>query len=103
LPLSEENLEIVIQECRDALGNVFGYEDENRRIGITGEVEVVSLEGPFVTIAFSGEFWHRRVDVLQRIENYVTGRIPEIAEVMIEDPEMLVEGANKGIYHERLE
>merc|ERR1711972_1082679 len=101
--LTEENVEAVLQDIRDSLGQMFGYEAENRRIGITGKVDLVEIEGPMVIVAFSGEFWHRRVDVLQRIENFLMSRIPEIAEVMVSDEQMLVDGKNKNIYHERQE
>ena len=36
-----------------------------------------------------GRFWHKRVDVLARVENYVLTRIPEAIEVQIEDPAQL--------------
>ena len=36
-----------------------------------------------------GRFWHKRVDVLSRVENYVLTRIPEAIELQIQDPDML--------------
>jgi hypothetical protein len=36
-----------------------------------------------------GRFWHKRVDVLSRVENYVLARIPEAIEVQIQDPDQL--------------
>jgi hypothetical protein len=36
-----------------------------------------------------GRFWHKRADVLARVENYVLTRIPEAIEVQIEDPSQL--------------
>mmetsp|Transcript_53833 Transcript_53833/g.125843 ORF Transcript_53833/g.125843 Transcript_53833/m.125843 type:complete len:193 (+) Transcript_53833:49-627(+) len=97
--LTEENVLLAIEDMKIVLGNVFGYDPESARAGITGGVGLDGVEGPIVVISFTGEFWHRRVDVLQRCENYLLRRIPEIAEVQISDPEMLVDNSDKGIYH----
>mmetsp|Transcript_18773 Transcript_18773/g.50466 ORF Transcript_18773/g.50466 Transcript_18773/m.50466 type:complete len:191 (-) Transcript_18773:144-716(-) len=95
--LNEENAEIVLQECREALRQCFGYDKENRDVGITGKVNFVSLEGPFMTIAFDeGNFWHKRSDLLKRVEVCVIDRIPELAGVEIEDESMLVDARRGG-------
>eukprot|EP00420_Gonyaulax_spinifera_P014695 CAMPEP_0197908158 /NCGR_PEP_ID=MMETSP1439-20131203/66257_1 /TAXON_ID=66791 /ORGANISM="Gonyaulax spinifera, Strain CCMP409" /LENGTH=186 /DNA_ID=CAMNT_0043529629 /DNA_START=71 /DNA_END=631 /DNA_ORIENTATION=+ len=99
--LTEENVELVLRGAREDLGNIFGYQQESREAGITGGVEFVEIEGPVVILAFTGEFWHRRVDVLQRLMNYMVERIPEIAEVDVSDPEMLVDRKDKNIYHNK--
>eukprot|EP00403_Amphidinium_massartii_P026829 CAMPEP_0178403314 /NCGR_PEP_ID=MMETSP0689_2-20121128/17303_1 /TAXON_ID=160604 /ORGANISM="Amphidinium massartii, Strain CS-259" /LENGTH=156 /DNA_ID=CAMNT_0020024261 /DNA_START=181 /DNA_END=651 /DNA_ORIENTATION=+ len=99
LILTEENVIEVIEDMKEVLGQVFGYDPESAKAGITGGVEFDSIEGPIVVISFSGEFWHRRVDVLQRCENYMIKRIPEIAAVEISDANMLIDNKDKGIYH----
>merc|ERR1712107_401301 len=99
--LPEDNVELVLEEMRGVLGNIFGYEEENREVGITGKVNFVEIEGPIVIVAFEGEFWHRRTDVLKRVENFLCSRIPEVAAVEVSDEDMLVERRDKGIYHKK--
>lgn len=79
----------VLKEAEVELGTLFGGSAENRRVGITGHVELAGVEGPTVLIRLVGRFWHRRADVLARVANYLQGRIPEIFEVDIEDPAQL--------------
>ncbi|KAJ1470706.1 hypothetical protein T484DRAFT_1641030, partial [Baffinella frigidus] len=78
-----------LEEAKEMLGTIFGNSAENRAIGITGDVEMTDVDGPFVTVSLSGRFWHKRVDVLARVANYLTTRIPEVVEVYIQDPEQL--------------
>mmetsp|Transcript_18271 Transcript_18271/g.38164 ORF Transcript_18271/g.38164 Transcript_18271/m.38164 type:complete len:160 (+) Transcript_18271:2470-2949(+) len=87
--LTEANVEEVLREATDELGTLFGTSEENRAVGITGSVELVSLDGPTVVLRLVGRFWHRRSDVLARVAQYLQTRIPEIFEVTIEDPEQL--------------
>lgn len=87
-----ENAEIVLEECREALSQCFGYTEENQKVGITGKVNFVELQGPFMIIAFDeGNFWHKRSDVLKRVEVCIIDRMPELAQVDIEDEQMLVD------------
>ncbi|KAG6787931.1 hypothetical protein POTOM_003980 [Populus tomentosa] len=76
LDLTEENVK--------QLGQIF-----DTSVGITGQVELAELDGPFVVISLKGRFWHERSMVLARIGNYLKQRIPEILEVEIEDDKQL--------------
>ncbi|KAL3609461.1 hypothetical protein D5086_000481 [Populus alba] len=76
LDLTEENVK--------QLGQIF-----DTSVGITGQVELAELDGPFVVISLKGRFWHERSMVLARIGNYLKQRIPEILEVEIEDEKQL--------------
>lgn len=87
--LSEENVCQVLDDVKAELGSVFGSSEENRSVGITGDVQFVGLDGPEVTIRFTGRFWHRRADVLARVSSYLKQRIPEVTDVNVEDPEQL--------------
>ena len=58
-------------------------------VGITGQVDLAELDGPFVKLRLKGKFWHTRATVVARIGNYLKNRIPEILEVEIEDEDQL--------------
>jgi len=58
-------------------------------VGITGQVDLAELDGPFVKLRLKGKFWHTRATVVARIGNYLKNRIPEILEVEIEDEKQL--------------
>ena len=89
LVLSEENAVQVLEQCETDLATVFGNNPDSARVGITGRVELVELDGPVMVVRFTGRFWHARASVLERIENYVLQRIPECIAVEVEDPAML--------------
>lgn len=89
LDLSEETVTQALEEVKTTLQTMFGNYAENREIGITGDVQLVDIDGPFVTIALNGRFWHKRTDVLARVSNYLTTRIPEIVEINVAHPDML--------------
>mmetsp|Transcript_17522 Transcript_17522/g.32970 ORF Transcript_17522/g.32970 Transcript_17522/m.32970 type:complete len:153 (+) Transcript_17522:69-527(+) len=92
LLLTPENVEVVLQEARyHHLQNCFGYVEESTGAGITGKVDLIDVEGPVVIVHLYGAFWHRRQDVLRRVKKYLMQRIPEIAEVDVEDPDDLVD------------
>eukprot|EP00636_Phaeomonas_parva_P016561 CAMPEP_0118878054 /NCGR_PEP_ID=MMETSP1163-20130328/18117_1 /TAXON_ID=124430 /ORGANISM="Phaeomonas parva, Strain CCMP2877" /LENGTH=167 /DNA_ID=CAMNT_0006813835 /DNA_START=150 /DNA_END=654 /DNA_ORIENTATION=- len=87
--MTEENVQAVLEDARGTLGTMFGYLQENRAVGITGEVELAGLDGPCVVLRLSGRFWHERKVVLARVGSFLTERIPEIIEVNIEHPDQL--------------
>ncbi|CAN1278794.1 hypothetical protein LINPERPRIM_LOCUS16752 [Linum perenne] len=97
LDLTEENVRQVLLEARQEailnallllfdvqLGQLF-----DGAVGITGEVELADLDGPYVKISLKGRFWHKRSTVVARLGNYLQQRIPEILEVEIEDEKQL--------------
>lgn len=73
---------------------MFGYQAENRGVGITGGVDFVELDGPTVILHLKGRFWHQRPTVLARVGAYLMGRIPEIVDVIVEDEYELSDEAN---------
>ena len=52
-------------------------------------VEFVELDGPSVIVRLTGRFWHKRADVVERVESYILERIPECVSVEIDDPASL--------------
>ncbi|CAA7409558.1 unnamed protein product [Spirodela intermedia] len=84
LDLTEENVRLVLAEAKTELAQIF-----DSSVGITGEVDLAELDGPFVKLRFKGRFWHKRSTVLARLDNYLRNRIPEILEVDIEDENQL--------------
>eukprot|EP00804_Cyclotella_cryptica_P027313 CCRYP_019620-RA/>CCRYP_019620-RA protein AED:0.10 eAED:0.10 QI:222/1/0.66/1/1/0.66/3/96/211 len=71
LELSEETVEGVLAACREEIGTMFGYQAENRGVGITGGVDFVELDGPTVVLHLKGRFWHQRPTVLARVGAYL--------------------------------
>lgn len=94
LDLDEETVQGVLAACRQEIGTMFGYQAENRGVGITGGVDFVDLDGPTVVLHLKGRFWHQRPTVLQRVGSYLTARIPEIVDVVVEDEWELTDEAN---------
>ena len=99
LYLSEENVELVLAECKENLATIFGNTAENRNVGITGDVELVDLEGPTVIVSLKGRFWHQRETVLARVAAFLQERIPEIVSVEVSDESMLLETNNHDSPH----
>jgi hypothetical protein len=89
--LSEENVQAVLNEYVDSdFGQqMFGKHPMPSRVGVTGELSFVSLEGPEVTLALKGAFWHKRSTVLGRAAMWLNARIPEIVEVRVAEPSEL--------------
>ena len=77
--LCDENVEKVLEGAREDMAAVFGYAADSQKVGITGTVELVEIEGPIVIIRLGGRFWHKRSDVVQRVANYLIERIPRSA------------------------
>ena len=50
LPMTDDNVELVLEEARTDLGAMFGYSDESRSVGITGTVNFVETNGPNVIL-----------------------------------------------------
>ncbi|KAL7103893.1 hypothetical protein ACP275_08G209200 [Erythranthe tilingii] len=84
LDLTEDNIKQVLADAKTELAQLF-----DTSVNITGKVELVELDGPYVTISLKGRFWHTRSMVLARLGNYLKQRIPEILEVDVEDEKQL--------------
>lgn len=69
LVLTEENVETVLEECQVELGTLFGSNPQSLKVGITGAVELVELDGPTVIVKLTGRFWHKRSTVIERVES----------------------------------
>lgn len=87
--LTEANVERALVAARQELSALFGYMEENRQVGITGEVEFVELSGPTVVLRLKGRFWHERATVLARLASFLQARIPELCDVEIESQDQL--------------
>ena len=74
LDLSEDNVLGLLAACRQEIGTMFGYTDENRGVGITGGVDYVDMDGPTIILRLKGRFWHERKTVLARVGSYLKGR-----------------------------
>lgn len=106
LELCEENVEIVIEEVRQELGTIFGYDPKSREANITGEIEFVEIDGPSISIALKGRFWHATDTVMLRVESFMKQRIPEVISVtldmsksaIIDDNRLNTDGGAKRLY-----
>ena len=91
MPLCEENVEDCLDVFIDSdMGKtMFGEHPLPQSVGITGEIRFVCLDGPEVTLALEGKFWHRRETVLGRAAVWLNAMMPEITDVRVLDPEEL--------------
>ena len=87
--LTEENAIDVLNECMEDIGTMFGTNEDSARVGITGVVEFVELDGPILVLRLKGRFWHQRTRVVERVSSYVLERIPECIDVVVEDAQQL--------------
>jgi len=57
--------------------------------GITGSIELVEVSGPEIILRLEGKFWHKRTHILGLAAMWLNARMPEIAEVTVEDMDEL--------------
>ena len=84
LELDEENAELIIEEVRNELGTIFGYDKGSQEAGITGEISLVEVDGPILKVALKGRFWHATDTVMMRVASYCMQRIPELIDVELD-------------------
>ena len=84
LELCQENAELVIEEVRRELGTIFGYDPASRAVGISGQIELVEVDGPTISVSLSGRFWHATDTVMLRVSSFVRTRIPEVFDVVLD-------------------
>eukprot|EP00956_Cyclotella_meneghiniana_P014850 scaffold22409_cov74-Cyclotella_meneghiniana.AAC.1 len=92
----EEAIAIVLEEFMESEygKQMFGRHDLPASVGITGSIELVSLEGPMCELALTGKFWHKRETVLGKAAMYINARLPEITSVTVATPEDLEDFQN---------
>ena len=88
---SPANVEIALDEFREAAKEMIGINQRAASIGITGDVSVADVDGPFVTLQLSGRFWHRRETVMRNAATWLQQRIPELADVSPADERTLLD------------
>ena len=49
-----------------------------------GEIELIDIEGPTITVALKGRFWHATDTVMMRVESFIRNRMPEVVEVILD-------------------
>mmetsp|Transcript_13341 Transcript_13341/g.28627 ORF Transcript_13341/g.28627 Transcript_13341/m.28627 type:complete len:249 (+) Transcript_13341:187-933(+) len=91
--LDEECIEQCLEELMDSEygKTMFGRHDMPASVGITGEIEFVSLEGPEAVLSLTGKFWHRRETVLGKAAMYLNARIPELTSIQVSSPSELAD------------
>ena len=95
LELCEENALLVIDEMKKELGTIFGYDPKSRDVGITGEIEFIECDGPCISVALSGRFWHATDTVMLRVESYIQNRIPEVIGVTLDVEKSNIQDDNR--------
>ena len=88
-PLTEAGVQRALEDFQDQAESMFGRHPRASAIGITGEVALVELDGPFVLLSLGGRFWHKRETVLRNAAAFLRARIPEIADVELAAPDEL--------------
>jgi hypothetical protein len=91
LECTEEDVRAALHDFTVAAVTMFGCNAEAAQIGITGQIELVELDGPVVLVSLRGAFWHRRETVLQNARAFLMQKIPELAEVDIFDASDLLD------------
>ena len=87
LSCTEEDAARALDEFADLASSMFGRHARCAAVGITGAVELDSLDGPIVLVKLSGRFWHKRATVLRNCRTYLMQRIPELSDVDLADPD----------------
>lgn len=89
--LDEENARLCLDEfIYSQFGKaLFGVHDVPASYGITGTIELVEVCGPEVILRLEGKFWHKRSHVLGLAAMWLNTRMPEIAEVNVENMDEL--------------
>lgn len=95
LELCDENVSIVMEEIRNELGTIFGYDAKSREVGISGQIELVEIDGPAIVVALNGRFWHATDTVMARVESFVRQRIPEVTEVVLSQQKSTIVDDNR--------
>ena len=54
LELCEENVDRVLDQVRQELGTIFGYDAKSRDVGITGAIDLVEIDGPTIVVRLTG-------------------------------------------------
>lgn len=95
LELCDESVDIVLAELRRELGTIFGYDAKSREVGITGEIDLVEIDGPTLVVKLKGRFWHATDTVMMRVNSYIKQRIPEIIDVTLSMPDSNIVDDNR--------
>jgi hypothetical protein len=77
-------MDTVMDEVRNELGTIFGYDPASQNVGITGKIDLVEVDGPTIVVCLSGRFWHATDTVMLRVESFIKQRIPEVLEVILD-------------------
>mmetsp|Transcript_4319 Transcript_4319/g.6057 ORF Transcript_4319/g.6057 Transcript_4319/m.6057 type:complete len:126 (+) Transcript_4319:197-574(+) len=95
LELCDENAAIVMDELRQELGTIFGYDAQSKNVGITGEIDLVEVDGPTIIVSLKGRFWHATDTVMLRVESFIKNRIPEVLEVVLDQSRSEIKDDNR--------
>lgn len=95
MELCEENAVLVIEEVRNELGTIFGYDQGSKNVGITGAIELVEVDGPTIIVSLSGRFWHATDTVMLRVESFIKQRIPEVISVTLDETASNIQDDNR--------
>jgi hypothetical protein len=95
MELCDESATQVMDEIRNELGTIFGYTADSRAVGITGEIDLIEVDGPTMVVALRGRFWHATDTVMMRVESYIKNRIPEVIDVILDTKNSQIQDDNR--------